>query len=82
MIARFRLPEMEKIWSDENRFQQMLQVELFVCEAMRDMGKLEQEVYDDIVAKAGFDLQRIREIEEVTRHDVAAFFAAVSVAYW
>ena len=78
MIARFRLPEMEKIWSDENRFQQMLQVELFVCEAMRDMGKLEQEVYDDIVAKAGFDLQRIREIEEVTRHDVAAFFAAVS----
>ena len=78
MIARFRLPEMEKIWSDENRFQQMLQVELFVCEAMKDMGKLEQEVYDDIVAKAGFDLQRIREIEEVTRHDVAAFFAAVS----
>ena len=50
MIARFRLPEMEKIWSDENRFQQMLQVELFVCEAMRGLGKLEQEVYDDIVA--------------------------------
>ena len=78
MIARYRLPEMEKIWSDENRFQQMLQVELYVCEAMKDMGQLDKEAYDDIVAKAGFDLQRIKEIESVTRHDVAAFFAAVS----
>ena len=71
MIARYRLPEMEKIWSDENRFQQMLQVELYVCEAMKDMGQLDKEAYDDIVAKAGFDLQRIKEIESVTRHDVA-----------
>lgn len=78
MIARYRLPEMEKIWSDENRFQQMLSVELFVCEAMKDMGRLDKAVYDEIVDKAGFDLQRIREIEAVTKHDVAAFFAAVS----
>lgn len=78
MIARYRLPEMDKIWSDENRFQQMLWVELYVCEAMKDMGRLEKAVYDEIVDKAGFDLQRVREIEAVNKHDVAAFFAAVS----
>lgn len=78
MIERYRLPEMEKIWSDENCFQQMLQVELYVCEAMKDMGKLDKERYDEIVEKAGFDLQRIREIEAVTKHDVAAFLQAVA----
>ncbi len=78
MIERYRLPEMEKIWSDENCFQQMLQVELYVCEAMKDMGKLDKERYDEIVERAGFDLQRIREIEAVTKHDVAAFLQAVA----
>lgn len=78
VIERYRLPEMEKIWSDENCFQQMLQVELHVCEAMKDMGKLDKERYEEIVDKAGFDLQRIREIEAVTKHDIAAFLQAVA----
>lgn len=78
VIERYRLPEMEKIWSDENCFQQMLQVELYVCEAMKDMGKLDKERYEEIVDKAGFDLQRIREIEAVTKHDIAAFLQAVA----
>lgn len=77
MIARYRLPEMEKIWSDENRLQQMLQVELYACEAMKDFGKLDAELYDKIVATANVDVQRVREIEQVTRHDVAAFLQAV-----
>ncbi len=78
VIARYRLPEMEKVWSDENCFEQMLQVELYVCEAMKDLGKLDKESYEEIVEKAGFDLQRIREIEAVTKHDVAAFLQAVT----
>lgn len=77
MIARYRLPEMEKIWSDENRLQQMLQVELYACEAMKDFGKLDADLYDKIVATANVDVQRVREIEQVTRHDVAAFLQAV-----
>ncbi len=78
MIARYRLPEMEKIWSDENRWQQMLQVELYACEAMKDFGKLDAAIYDEIVANANIDIQRIKEIESVTRHDVAAFLEAIT----
>lgn len=77
-ISHYCLPEMEKVWSDQNRFQQMLQVELCVCEAMKDMGRLDKVSYDEIVEKAGFDLQRIKELENVTKHDVAAFLQAVT----
>lgn len=78
MIARYRLPEMEKIWSDENRWQQMLQVELYACEAMKDYGRIDAETYDHIVANATVDLRRIREIESVTQHDVAAFLESIT----
>lgn len=78
MIARYRLPEMEKIWSDENHMQQMLQVELYACEAMKDSGKLDKECYDEIVAKANVDVRRVKEIEAEMGHDVAAFLAAVT----
>lgn len=77
MIERYSLPEMKKIWTDENRFQQMLDVEIYACEAMCDMGLIPKEAYEDIRTKARFDIQRIAEIEEVTRHDVIAFLTAV-----
>ena len=38
MISRYTLPEMGKVWSEQNRFEQMLQVEIYACEAMRDMA--------------------------------------------
>ncbi len=78
MIERYSLPEMKKIWSNENRFQQMLQVEIYACEAMRDMGNLDPEIFKIIKDKATFDPQRIIEIEEVTRHDVVAFLMAIA----
>ena len=78
MISRYSLPEMEKIWSDENRLQQMLQVELYACEAMKDSGKLDTESYEEIVKRAGVDVRRVKEIEAVTKHDVAAFLDAVT----
>ncbi len=77
MIERYSLPEMKKIWTDENRFQQMLDVEIYACEAMCNMGLIPKEAYEDIRTKARFDIQRIAEIEEVTRHDVIAFLTAV-----
>ncbi len=77
MIERYSLPEMKKIWAEQNRFQQMLEVEIYAAEAMCDMGLVPKEAYEDIRTKARFDLQRIAEIEEVTRHDVIAFLTAV-----
>lgn len=78
MISRYTLPEMAKIWSEQNRFEQMLQVEIYACEAMKDMGELDAKTYEEIKNTAGFDLQRIKEIEEAVKHDVVAFLMAVS----
>ena len=77
MISRYTLPEMAKVWSEQNRFEQMLQVEIYACEAMKDMGTLDKKSFEHIKSKAGFDLQRIKEIEEVVKHDVVAFLMAV-----
>lgn len=77
MISRYTLPEMGKVWSEQNRFEQMLQVEIYACEAMRDMGELDAKDYEEIKETAGFDLQRIKEIEDVVKHDVVAFLMAV-----
>ncbi|MGI5824897.1 MAG: adenylosuccinate lyase [Bacillota bacterium] len=78
MISRYTLPEMGKVWSEQNRFEQMLQVEIYACEAMKDMGELDAETYEEIKDTAGFDLQRIKEIEDLVKHDVVAFLMAVS----
>lgn len=78
MISRYTLPEMAKVWSEQNRFEQMLQVEIYACEAMKDMGELDAKIYEEIKNTAGFDLQRIKEIEEAVKHDVVAFLMAVS----
>lgn len=78
MISRYKLPEMGKVWSEQNRFEQMLQVEIYACEAMRDMGELDAKTYEEIKETAGFDLQRIKEIEDLVKHDVVAFLMAVS----
>lgn len=77
MIERYSLPEMKKIWTDENRFQQMLDVEIYASEAMCNMGLIPKEAFEEIRTKATFNVQRIAEIEDVTRHDVIAFLTAV-----
>ena len=68
---------MEDIWSDQNRYQKWLDVELAACEAWAKLGKIPQESLDNIVNKAAFEVQRIEEIEAVTRHDVIAFVSCV-----
>jgi len=78
MIERYTLPEMKHIWSDQNKFQKWLDVEIAACEAMAEMGQIPQQALENIKARAAFTVERILEIEEVTRHDVIAFLTCVA----
>jgi adenylosuccinate lyase len=77
MIERYTRPQMGEIWTLQARFSAWLDVELAVCEAWSRLGRIPAEDMANIRAKAGFDLPRILEIEERTRHDVIAFLTAV-----
>jgi len=77
MIKRYTLPKMGQIWEDENKFRQMLQVELLVCEALSREGKVPKQALMQIKQKAKIDVDRIQEIENKTRHDIIAFVTQV-----
>lgn len=78
MIERYSRPEMTAIWSEKNRFEAWLEVEILACEAWAELGVIPKEDVASLRKKASFDIDRIREIEEETRHDVVAFTRAVS----
>jgi adenylosuccinate lyase len=78
MIARYTLPEMARVWSEENKFRKWLEVEIAACEVLAEMGWIPVEAVQTIKAKADFSVERIEEIEKVTRHDVIAFTTAVA----
>ncbi|HTS74934.1 MAG TPA: adenylosuccinate lyase, partial [Bryobacteraceae bacterium] len=78
MIARYTRPEMGRIFSDENRFAQWLEVELAASEALAALGPVPVEAARVLRQHAGFDLARIHEIEREVKHDVIAFTTAVS----
>ncbi|MGL3987187.1 adenylosuccinate lyase [Bacillus [licheniformis] CMCC 63516] len=78
MIERYSRPEMAAIWTDENRFQAWLEVEILACEAWAELGFIPKEDVKVLREKASFDINRIFEIEQDTRHDVVAFTRAVS----
>lgn len=78
MIDRYTRPEMGAIWTDENRFKAWLEVEILACEAWSKLGDIPKEDVQKIREKASFNITRIKEIEEETRHDVVAFTRAVS----
>ncbi len=78
MIERYTRPELKAIWTEENRFQAWLEVELLACEAWAELGVIPKEDVESMRKNARFDLNRIREIEEQTRHDVVAFTRSVS----
>ena len=77
MIERYTRPEMGAVWTLQAKFQAWLDVEIAVCEAWHRLGRIPAADMEAIRAKAGFDLSRILEIEERTRHDVIAFLTAV-----
>ena len=78
MIERYSRPEMAAIWTDENRFQAWLEVEILACEAWAELGVIPKEDVKAMRKNASFDMNRILEIEQDTRHDVVAFTRAVS----
>src|SRR5690625_7247025 len=78
MIDRYTRPEMAALWSEEAQFQSWLDVELAACAAWSELGIIPKEDVDRRYERASFDLARIHEIEEETRHDVVAFTRAVS----
>src|SRR3954451_395980 len=73
MIERYTLPEMGAVWSQQNKFQKWLDVEIAVCEVHAENGTIPREALDEIKAKAAFSVERINEIEKTTDHDVIAF---------
>ena len=78
MIPRYTLPRMGNIWKEEEKFKIWLDIEILVCEAWAKLGKIPQEAVEEIKKKAGFDLERIKEIEKETKHDVVAFLINLS----
>ena len=78
MIERYTLPEMGKIWEDEFKFSTWLKIEIFACEARSKLGEIPEKDVDVIKEKAKFDVKRILEIEETTKHDVIAFLTNVA----
>src|SRR2546427_4858132 len=73
MIERYTLPEMGALWSEENKFQKWLDVEIAVCEVHAEMGTIPQKGLEQIKSRAKFSVERINEIEKTTDHDVIAF---------
>ncbi|MFA5084854.1 MAG: adenylosuccinate lyase [Candidatus Omnitrophota bacterium] len=78
MITRYSLPRMSGVWSEENRFRKMLDVEIYACEALAKLGKIPKSSLSEIQRKARFDVERIKEIELETNHDVIAFIKNIS----
>lgn len=80
MIARYSLPEMERIWRDENKFGVMLEIELLACEAQSRLGRVPVAACRRMRSRARFSVPRILEIEKKTQHDIIAFVADVSAS--
>lgn len=78
MIARYTRPEMGRVWSEENRYTQWLEVELAASEALADLGEVPSEAAQALRQHASFTVARILEIEREVKHDVIAFTTAVA----
>ncbi len=78
MIERYTRPEMGKIFEDEFKFSTWLKIEILACEARAELGEIPKEDVEVIKDKASFDVERVLEIEETTKHDVIAFLTNVA----
>ena len=80
MIARYTRPNMARLWSGENRFQKWLEVEILACEAWAQLGALPADEVEELKQRLftvdNAFVQRVEEIEAITRHDVIAFTTA------
>jgi adenylosuccinate lyase len=78
LIDRYSREEMCAVWSAENRYHKWLEIEILVCEALAQRGEIPFAALENIRANAGFDVEKIDEIEKTTKHDVIAFLTDVS----
>jgi adenylosuccinate lyase len=78
MIDRYTLPEIGRIWSDENRLTIWLKIELLACEMHQQLGLIPVSALKNIKDRARFDVKRTLEIEAEVRHDVIAFLTNVA----
>lgn len=77
MIARYTRPEMGKIWTEQNKYEIWLEIEILACEARAKLGEIPDEDVKKIRAEAKVDADRIAEIELTTKHDVIAFLTNI-----
>ena len=73
MIPRYSRPEMSAIWSEESKFQIWFEIEAHACDAQAALGVIPAEAAQTVWEKGAFDIDRIKEIERETKHDVIAF---------
>jgi len=78
MIDRYTRAEMGRIWSEENKYRQWLEVELATAEALAETGEVPEEAAKLLRKHAGFTVARIQEVEREVRHDVIAFTTVVA----
>jgi adenylosuccinate lyase len=78
VIPRYVTPEMAEVWSERARLGHWLEIEILVAESWARLGVIPQDDARAIRAKGSCDLERVEEVERVTRHDVAAFVQVVA----
>ena len=78
MIPRYNRPEIEKIWSNQNKFKIWTEIECLIAEQLANLGKIPKQASVDIRSNAKFNVQEIEEIEKKTKHDVIAYINNVS----
>lgn len=78
MIERYTLPEMASVWTEENKFEKMLKIEILACEALAKLKIVPKADLFQIKKKAKFNITRIKKIEEKTNHDIVSFVINVS----
>ena len=77
MIERYTREEMGKIWTDNNKYNIWLDIEILACEAQAKLGNVPEDALKVIKEKAKVDADKINEIEKTTKHDVIAFLTNV-----
>ena len=79
MIKRYSVKEIETIWSDQNKFDTWLEIEKQLIVYLYSIKKIDENTYLNLVNNMSFDLEKLYELEETTKHDVIAFLRAISL---
>ena len=78
MISRYSRKELSSIWTDKNKYDLWLRVELAACKAQNKLGVVPDKSLAVIQKNACFDIKKIEEIEKIVKHDIIAFLTSVA----